>query len=137
MSLFWIGGLFSIWWARRDGVSEAKKDFVFPELHNMSKTSVAGHVTGFIQANIPDPELAKRYTSRSTRKAAMTENRMHPDLSVVEEYARSGHTAPGMSVNAEGYIESTPALNAPGGMALARYNNCHEKAVPYSFDCLI
>ncbi len=122
--------------ARRDGVSEAKKDFMFPSLHKMNKNSVAGHVTRFIQSNISDPELKKRYTSRSTRKAAMTENRMHPDLDILEEYARSGHTAPGMNSNAEGYIESTPGMNAPGGMALAGYNNCHVKPVPFSFECL-
>ncbi len=66
----------------------------------------------------------------------MTENRMNCDLDVTEECARSGHTAPTMNSNAEGYIETNPAINAPGGLAVAGYSNCHMCPTPYGFDCL-
>ena len=38
-----------------------------------------------------------------------------------------------MNNNAEGYIESTPSLNDPTGMALVGYTNCHVVPKPYSF----
>lgn len=41
-----------------------------------------------------------------------------------------------MNCNAEGYIESNPAINAPGSLAAAGFTNCHMNLVPYSFDCL-
>ena len=127
---FLFGGL------RRDGCSDATKDFIFPHLHNVKKESVAAGLTRDMRANMPQGERY-RFTSRSTRKGGMTDCRMHPDLSLQEEYARSGHTyAPGSNNNAEGYIESTPAMNAPGGLAMAGYVNCHIVPVPYNFSCL-
>jgi len=70
----------------------------------------------------------------------MTENRLHRDLSPDEEVARSGHTpgggGPPKNSNAEGYVASTPGMNAPGGLALAGYTNCHMQPVPFNFDCL-
>lgn len=66
----------------------------------------------------------------------MTHNRANRTLSTQEEYARSGHTAPGMNGNAEGYIESTPALSAPGSLSLAGYIDPHGDAYPMSFRCL-
>ena len=41
-----------------------------------------------------------------------------------------------MNNNTEGYIESNPAIIAPGGLAVAGYTNCHMFPVPYSFECL-
>jgi len=121
---------------RRDGISDALKTYVFPHLHNKRRDKVAAGLTSHIRAQIPLLDQP-RFSSRSLRNAVMTENRMHPDLSMQEEYARSGHThAPGENKNAEGYIQSTPALNAPGGMALAGYTNCHVRATAYSFVCL-
>lgn len=32
------------------------------------------------------------------------------------------------SPNAEGYVEPTPSLNAPGGLGISGYENCHEHA---------
>ena len=57
----------------------------------------------------------------------MTENRANPDLSLQEEYERSGHTVKDLGTNAhaEGYVGSVPAVNAPGGLASAGYPNCH------------
>lgn len=127
---FMFGGL------RRDNVSEATKNFVFPYLHKMKKDSVASKMTASIRAHIEHEERKKAFTSRSMRKGAMTENRMNRDLSLTEEYARSGHTAQTMNSNAEGYIETNPAINSPGGLAVAGYTNCHMSPTPYGFDCL-
>ena len=107
---------------RHTGVSDAAKGYVFPGLHNIRKDGVAGRLTRNIQSILKPifgDEVAKQTTSRSTRKGAMTENRDNRDLTTQEEYARSGHTASDMNPNAEGYIESTPAMNAPAGRALA------------------
>lgn len=128
---FMLGGL------RREHVEDEIKDFMFPHLHAMKKESVARKLTRSIQKNInAEEEVKKSYTSRSMRKGTMTENRMHPDLSSQEEYARSGHTPPEHNLNAEGYIEFTPAMNAPAGLAVAGYSDCHKKVVPYSFHAL-
>lgn len=79
----------------------------------------------------------KSFTSRSTRKGGMTEMRMNPDLNIKEEYGRSGHTIlPGGNANAEGYVESTPVMNFPGGMSMAGYANCHHRCYPYNLECL-
>ena len=137
---FLYGGL------SRVGISNTIKDFVFPHLHNIRRDGVANRLTRAMRDHIGtgdlDPETAKKrkisFTSRSHRKGTMTENRMHRDLSTQEEYARSGHTLSHMPMNnnAEGYIESTPSLNAPAGMALAGYTNCHVVPEPYSFSAL-
>ena len=134
---FLYGGLCRI------GVSSASQDFVFPYLHNIRKDGVAGRLTNAIREHIRTGDLAtevakKRrlsFTSRSHRKGTMTENRMHRDLTTQEEYERSGHAASHVPTNnnAEGYIESTPAMNAPAGMAVAGYVNCHVLPKPYSF----
>lgn len=81
-------------------------------------------------------ERSKQYSIRSTRKAAMTENRVQRDLYTQEEYARSGHTAPDQNTNAEGYVETSAAMSAPGGKALAGYLDPHAAAHPMSFSCL-
>ena len=133
---FAFGVYFLFGGPRRDGCSDATRDFIFPHLHSIRKDSVAAGLTASMRAHIPKDER-HRFTSRSTRKGCMTENRIHPDLSLQEEYARSGHThASGSNKNAEGYIESTPAMNAPGGMAIAGYVNCHTPPQPYNFSCL-
>jgi hypothetical protein len=134
---FLYGGL------SRAGVSSTIHDFVFPHLHNIRKDGVANRLTRAIREHIDTGDLptetAKKrklsFTSRSHRKGTMTENRLHRDLSTQEEYARSGHTIThvAMNNNAEGYIESTPSMNAPEGMALAGYTNCHVVPKPYSF----
>ena len=124
---------------RRTGVSDAAKGYVFPGLHNIRKDGVAGRLTRNIQSILKPifgDEVAKQTTSRSTRKGAMTENRDNQDLTTQEEYARSGHTASDMNPNAEGYIESTPAMNAPAGRALAGYHDQHAHCTPISFGCL-
>ena len=41
-----------------------------------------------------------------------------------------------LTFNAEGYIESTPALSAPGGLSLSGYIDPHGDAYPMSFRCL-
>ena len=68
----------------------------------------------------------------------MTENRANPDLSLQEEYERSGHTVKDLGTNphAEGYVRSVPAVNAPGGLALAGYPNCHVISVAFSFNAV-
>ena len=66
----------------------------------------------------------------------MGDNRMNLDLSLTEEYAHSGHHHPSMNNNAEGYIESNPAINAPGAMAAAGFSNCHMQPSPCEFSVL-
>jgi hypothetical protein len=62
--------------------------------------------------------------------------RMNTDLSTQEEYARSEHTAADSNKNAKGYVESTPAMSAPGGLAMSGYMDCHMQARPYRIECL-
>ena len=66
----------------------------------------------------------------------MTEQRMNQDLSLKEEYGRTGHVGPEMNGNAETYQEPTPAISAPGGKAAAGYTNCHAEVYPFSFNIL-
>jgi len=62
--------------------------------------------------------------------------RMNRDLDIIEEYAHSGHHNPTMNSNAEGYIESNPAITAPGALAAAGYTDCHMKPTSMSFHIL-
>ena len=66
----------------------------------------------------------------------MGDARMNRDLDIIEEYAHSGHHHPSMNSNAEGYIESNPAITAPGALAAAGYKDCHMKPQPMSFHVL-
>ena len=68
----------------------------------------------------------------------MTENRVHPDLNMAEEYTRSGHTKSNVNINmdAKGYIEQIPALNAPGGLAVAGHTVCHIVPATFSFNAV-
>ena len=61
-------------------------------------------------------EELRQFSSRSMRKGGMTQLHVDRNLSTQEEYARSGHTAPGSNANAEGYINYTPAMSAPAGL---------------------
>ena len=113
LAVYWLhGGL------RCDGVDEAISSYVFPHLFSKAKKKVAERVTDALQYHIKRvltnnckeeklrdkkiPQLsaaekkdiesvAKRTTSRSLRKADMTENRAKRELSTQEEYARRGH----------------------------------------------
>ena len=66
----------------------------------------------------------------------MTENCVHPDLNMVEEYTRSGHAKSNVNVNMDtkGYIEQIPALNAPGGLAIAGDTVRHIVPAMFSFN---
>ena len=64
------------------------------------------------------------------RKGSSTELAVHSDLTTEERYCRGGWTGSNHLPNAEGYVEATPSLNAPGGLALAGYEHCHEHAYP-------
>jgi len=105
----------------KSGIDPEIKDFVFPNLHSMKRESVAGRLTKVIRNSIdvtrPSKEEAKKrkncYSSRSMRRGSMTKNRANPDLSLLEEYERSG------------IVGSTPAVTTPGGLALAGFKNCH------------
>ena len=66
----------------------------------------------------------------------MTENYANRELSTQEEYTRSGHTGSDMTQNADGYFESSPALNAPPGRAMAAYDDPHAECWPYTIACL-
>ena len=66
----------------------------------------------------------------------MGENRVNQNLTIKQEHARSGHTGPEMNKNAEGYIDSIPAMNAPGKKSLAGYKDPNSYIVPHSFECL-
>ena len=123
------------------GIDPEIKDFVFPNLHSMKREGVSRRLTTSIRDNIDVSGLSKDeakkrkdcYSSRSMRVGAMTQNRANPDLSLEEEYERSGHKMDDLGTNphAEGYVGSTPAVNAPGGLALAGHKNCH--VIPYAF----
>ena len=134
---FLYGGL------SRVGISNTIKDFVFPSLHNIRRDGVGNRLTKAMCDHTStvdlDLETANKrrisFTSQSHQKGTMTENRMHRDLSIQEEYARSGHiqTHVPTNNNAEGYIKLTPSMNAPTGMAFAGYTNCHVLPKPPSF----
>ena len=91
----------------------------FPWLHQNATSNLARRLTEIIRDNMDTLMLAQEhakqrkneFTSRSTRKGTMTENRVHPDLNVAEEYIRSGHTRRNTNINvdAEGHIEQIPA----------------------------
>ena len=66
----------------------------------------------------------------------MGENRVNQNLSIKQKYACSRHTGPEMNNNAEGYIDSIPAMNAPGGKSLAGYKDPNVHVVPHSFESL-
>ena len=51
----------------------------------------------------------------------MNDNQIHWDFLTQEEYAQSGYTGSDMNKNSEGYVESTLAMNAPGGLEVAGY----------------
>eukprot|EP00956_Cyclotella_meneghiniana_P004276 scaffold5246_cov75-Cyclotella_meneghiniana.AAC.1 len=124
-------GLFMLFDGLRRDVEATKgavKNYVFPLMHKTRKDGVAEALTKAVKKYIGNDfgvEFAKFYSIRSVRKGGMTHNRSNRNLSTQEEYARSGHMAPGMNGNAEGYIDSTPALSAPGGMSLAGYTDPH------------
>ena len=154
LAVYWLhGGL------RRDGVDAAISDYVFPELFKKQKKNVAKGNTDALQKyskrvliekakaenngrvpNSSEMQLidtkAKSITTRSLRKAGMTQNRANRELSTQEEYCRSGHNAPEMNGNAEVYVERTGAMNAPAGRAMAGYKDPHAECFPYSFECL-
>jgi hypothetical protein len=74
---------------------------------------VANALTRFIKKFITlehNAKIAKKYGTRSLRKATMTENRINWSLSTQKEYTHSGHTALDQNANAEGYIETTAAM---------------------------
>ena len=79
-------------------------------------------------------KTGRKLTHHAQRgRGGMGDNRMNLDLSLTEEYAHSGHHHPSMNNNAEGYIESNPAINAPGAMAAAGFSNCHMQPSPCEF----
>uniref|UniRef100_A0A7S0TGB4 Uncharacterized protein n=1 Tax=Skeletonema marinoi TaxID=267567 RepID=A0A7S0TGB4_9STRA len=128
---FLFGGL------RRDGATMgATKNFVYPHLHKIKRNGVAERMTKNIRLAIEEETLKKAYTSRSMRKGQMGAARMNRDLDLTEEYAHSGHHHPLMNSNAEGYIESNPAIAAPGALAAAGYMNCHMRPAPLGFHAL-
>eukprot|EP00956_Cyclotella_meneghiniana_P038742 scaffold159419_cov62-Cyclotella_meneghiniana.AAC.1 len=107
--------------------------YVFPLLHGQRKDGVADSLSTVIKKQVQKEwgqEFKGMYSSRSTCKGGMTEMRTDRSLSTQEEYAQSGHTAPGSNPNAEGYIESTHALSAPGGISLAGHSDPHSIVYP-------
>lgn len=152
---FGLGVYFLFGGLRRDGVSDAIRDFIYPYLHNKRRDGVSRRLTETIRDNIGMSDLEElagkfgwnqtqleaakkkrrdRHTSRSFRKGITTELHVHPDLSTKEGMSRSGHTD--TNKNHAVYIDSTPAMNAPGGLATAGYSNCHMRPSPYNLECL-
>jgi hypothetical protein len=64
----------------------------------------------------------------------MGENRVNQIFTIKQEYACSKHTGPEMNTNAEGYIDSIPAMNAPGRKSLMGYKDPNFNVVPQSFN---
>ena len=133
---FALGVFFLFGGLRRETTKETAKDFVFPHLHSFLNDSIAARITSNIRATIQNREHRKYVSSRSIRKGAMGENRVNQNLTIKQEYARSGHTGPEMNNNAEGYIDSIPAMNAPGGKSLAGHKDHNLHVAPHSFECL-
>lgn len=138
---FMFGGLC------RDNYDPVVHDFMFPHLHSMLRENVARRMTRAVRQHIDTSALAleegrkrvKCFLSKSMRIGSMTENRVNQELDIEEEYERSGHIHPSLTVNphAEGYIGSCPAKNAPAGLAMAGYKNPHVIYDPYSFASLL
>jgi hypothetical protein len=60
----------------------------------------------------------------------MKENKVNQNLTIKQAYVCSRHTGPEMNNTAEDYIDSIPAMNAPGGKLLVGYKDpnirlCH------------
>jgi hypothetical protein len=113
--------------------------YVFPALHVMKRESVADGLTKAMKRFVKivyGKEFSDQFGTWSLRKAGLTEMRCNRNLWTQKEYARSGHVAPDQNPNAEGYVETTPAMSAPGGKALAGYSDPHDPAYPMSFECL-
>ncbi len=121
---------------RHETTKETAKDFVFLHLHSLLNDSIAARITSNIRATISNKERKKDVSFPSIRKGAMGENRVNQNLTIKQEYARSGHTGPEMNSDAEGYIDSIPAMNAPGRKSLAGHKNTNSHVVPHSFECL-
>jgi len=134
--IFAFGVFFLYGNLERSGVDEKKKPFIFFYLQSLNQKSLSKRQTDTIRSHCPHPEQKKMMSSKSTKKAVMTENRMHPDLSIKEEQNRSGHTGSDTNANAEGYVCATPAASHPAAMAVSGYKNCHGEAWPYNFECL-
>ena len=120
-----LGAFFMFDGLLRGEFTGATRDYVFPGLHNLRKDKVANALTESIKRHIKKifpNDVAKLHSVRSLRKGTMTMNRCNRSLSTQEEYARSGHTAPDANSHAEGYIETTAAMSAPAGRALAGYS---------------
>jgi hypothetical protein len=128
---FLFGGLH-----RPPTIPLARHPFVFPSLHNVKKESVAERMTNLIRSTISDKTRKKAFTSRSSRKGTSTELAAHGDVSTDERYCRGGWGATHSSSNADGYIEFSPVLNAPGGKALAGWDDCHAHIYPPRLECL-
>ncbi len=120
----------------RETTKETAKDFVFPHLHSLLNDSIAARINSNIRATIPNREHRKYVSSRSIPKGAMGENRVNQNLTIKQEYACSGHTGLEMNNNAEGYIDSIPVMNMPGGKSLAGHKDHNLHVVPHSFECL-
>lgn len=117
-------------------IPEARKPYVFPYLHDLKKDYVAERMTKYIRSAISDVNRKKAFTSRSMRKGSSTELAVHRDITNEERYSRGGWTGSNHLTNAEGYVDPTPNLNAPAGLALAGYKNCHDHAHPPRLDSL-
>jgi hypothetical protein len=136
-----IGSFMILGGLRRDNekYSGAITNYVLPALHGMKRESVADGLTKTIKKYVKNDhgeKQSKEYGTRSLRKGGLTEMRANRNLSTQEEYVRSGHVAPDQNPNAEGYVETLAAMSAPGGKALAGYNDPHAPAYPMSFECL-
>ena len=79
----------------RAGMPEYKRDFVWPNLHDLQVKNAGKRLINTICQNMDTSMLSSeqaqqwknQFTSRSMRKGTMTENRVHPDLNMAEEYS--------------------------------------------------
>ena len=69
-------------------------------------------------------------------KGTSTELAAHPNVSTDDRYCCGGWTATHHSSNGDGHVELTPVLNAPGGKALAGWEDCHSQLHPPRLECL-
>jgi hypothetical protein len=132
LDVFFSFALFGLFggFLRPPTIPDPRKAYIFYYLHDIKKESVAERMTKSIRAGISDDKRKKAFTSRSMWKATSTELAVHPDVTTEEQYCRGGWTGNYHLTNAEGYVELTPSLNAPGGLGISGYKNCHEHAYP-------
>ena len=106
--------------------------FVFPHLHGIQNSSVAGKLTSIMRSYLP-PAVKDSISSRSIRRGATTFLSMHPSITEAELNARGCWAS---ETNSKAYRETTPILSIPGQNALANWMDIRTIKYPPRLECL-